>query len=229
MMNLYSTLRSSTRNWQRSRQYLKTYEQFREFTMVPASVYEDNLLIAERVRNVSGCVVECGVWRGGMIAGIASILGCNREYFLFDSFEGLPPAQSIDGDSAIAWQKDTDSSNYHDNCSAPPEMAEKAMHLAGVNSFHITKGWFNQTLPDFKAPLPIALLRLDADWYESTTLCLEHLFDQVAAGGLIVLDDYYSWDGCSRALHDFLSRRSSVERIHSFGSVCFLKKITPPI
>jgi hypothetical protein len=42
--------------------------------------------------------------------------------------------------------------------------------------------------------------------------------------GIIVLDDYYTWDGCSRALHDFLSRRSSTERIRNLGDVCFLRK-----
>lgn len=44
--------------------------------------------------------MECGVWRGGMIASISEILGNNREYYLFDSFEGLPQAKEIDGIAA---------------------------------------------------------------------------------------------------------------------------------
>jgi hypothetical protein len=42
---------------------------------------------------------------------------------------------------------------------------------------------------------------------------LRHLFDQVADGGIILIDDYYHWEGCSRAVHDFLSERKATERI----------------
>jgi O-methyltransferase len=224
MMNLYSKVCLSASNYKHSQQLSRTYEKFRDFTMIPDWVYRDNLVLAEKVLHIPGCVVECGVWKGGMIAGIASMLGNDREYFLFDSFEGLPPAQEIDGKSAIAWQEDRYSADYHDNCTAQIEIADKAMRLSKATSYHLVKGWFDHTLPTFRAPQPIALLRLDADWYESTTLCLEHLFDQVAVGGLIVLDDYYTWDGCSRAVHDFLSRHSLVERIRNHGNICYLVK-----
>ena len=86
-------------------------------------------------------------------------------------------------------------------------------------------GWFHETLTTFTLPEPIALLRLDADWYDSTMVCLENLFDRVAPGGLVVLDDYFAWDGCSRALHDFLSRRSAAEKIRSLGETCYLVKL----
>ncbi len=223
MVSLYSTVRIAIGRWRHSRKYQKVYDQFQDLTMIPFPAYENNLRLAERVRHIPGCVVECGVWRGGMIAGIASLLGNERDYYLLDSFEGLPPAQDIDGEAALSWQKDTNSSNYFNNCTAEPEFAENAMRLAKVSSFHLIKGWFDQTLPNFISS-PIALLRLDADWYDSTTICLESLFDQVAVGGLIILDDYYAWDGCSRALHDFLSRHSATERIQNLEGVCFLEK-----
>ena len=100
------------------------------------------------------------------------------------------------------------------------------MKLAGANCFELVKGWFVDTLPEYRSGEPIALLRLDADWYESTMVCLENLFDRVIPGGLIIIDDYYIWDGCSRALHDFMSKRSALERIQSFNGVCYLIKIS---
>ncbi len=202
----------------------QVYELFSDYTMVPRQAYINNLLLAGSVRDVHGCVVECGVWRGGMSAGLGKILGSDRDYFLFDSFEGLPPAKDIDGEAARKWQQDRDSSNYYDNCAAPPEFARQAMTLAGIPSYFLVKGWFQATLPGFVPPAPIAFLRLDGDWYDSTMICLEVLFDQVAPGGIILLDDYYTWDGCSRALHDFLSRRSAVERIDNYDGVCYLRK-----
>ena len=194
--------------------------------MVRPESYIDNMRIAERLRkaNLQGCVLECGVWRGGMIAGLVTLLGSERDYFLFDSFEGLPPAKQVDGEGALRWQANTGVAEYFDNCSAPPEFASEAMRIAGARSFSLIKGWFNETVPKFKPPSPIALLRLDGDWYESTMVCLVHLFDEVAPGGIVILDDYYTWDGCCRALHDFLSKRSAVERVRSLGNVCFLQK-----
>ena len=106
-----------------------------------------------------------------MIAGIAEILGADREYFLFDSFEGLPPATAMDGERAKAWQKDTQSPTYYDNCRAPIEFAERAMKLSSARKYKIVKGWFDDTLPKFVPPCPIAILRLDGDWYEFDPSC----------------------------------------------------------
>jgi O-methyltransferase len=192
--------------------------------MIPRLSYIDNLMLAQKVLQIPGCIVECGVWRGGMSAGIATILGVDRHYFLFDSFEGLPPAKEVDGKAAIRWQNNKNADGYYDNCTASPDFAQRAMTLSGAKNVHLVKGWFNETLPNYKPLFPIALLRLDADWYESTMVCLESLFDRVAPNGLVLLDDYYTWDGCSKALHDFLSRRAACERIRSYGDVCLVEK-----
>jgi len=206
--------------------YQCIYNRYRNYTMIPEATYLRNLRIAERVRAVEGCIVECGVWRGGMIAGIAELLGPERAYFLFDSFEGLPPAREIDGPDALAWQADTESPGYYDNCRAPAEIAGEAMRISGARRATLVKGWFEDTLPGFRPPAPIALLRLDGDWYESTLLSLDSLYPYVAEQGLIIVDDYPTWDGCARAVHEFLARSSSARRIQRFeGDVCVL---TPP-
>ena len=192
--------------------------------MIPAHVYRSNLKLASLIANVPGCAVECGVWRGGMSAGIATVLGPSRTYYLCDSFEGLPTAKAIDGNAAIAWQNNTNSPDYYDNCSAPENFAERAMKLAEAPSVHFVKGWFNDTLPSLKTDGPIALLRLDGDWYDSTMTCLTSLYSRVARGGLIILDDYYTWDGCCRAIHDFLSSHSLPDRIRSEDEVCYIIK-----
>jgi O-methyltransferase len=90
------------------------------------------------------------------------------------------------------------------------------MALAGVSSPNLVKGWFEKTLPGFRPSEPIALLRLDGDWYDSTMCCLEHLFPHVRRGGVIIIDDYFQWDGCTRAVHDFLSRGQRTEPIREF-------------
>jgi O-methyltransferase len=223
-MSFYRTFRSAMGRQIKARRYGRIYGQFKDFTMISRETYVDNLVLAQRISGLSGCIIECGVWRGGMSAGLAKVLGANRQYFLFDSFEGLPPAKEIDGDAALRWQQNKGSSNYYDNCAAEEKFAKRAMTLSGARSFHLIKGWFDQTLPGFTPPEPIALLRLDGDWYDSTMVCLDSLFHHMAPGGLIILDDYHTWDGCSKALHDFLSKHSAVERICSSGNICFCEK-----
>lgn len=197
------------------------------FTMVKRDRYLRNLELAEMVADVPGDVVEAGVWRGGMSAGIALVLGESRRYHLFDSFQGLPPAQPIDGAKALAYTRRT-----RHNCSADESYAQEAMRSAGVSNYHLVKGWFADTMPgDEPYPNGIALLRLDGDWYESTLQVLDALFPLVNPGGVVIVDDYHYWDGCALAVHEYLARNRRYERVEQIGPhvpegrrVAFLRK-----
>ena len=68
---------------------------------------------------------------------------------------------------------------------------------------HFVQGKVEDTIPA-AAPERIALLRLDTDWYESTRHELEHLFPRLAAGGVLIIDDYGAWEGARRAVDEFV-------------------------
>ena len=51
--------------------YYATYRMFKGYTMIPVVTYIQNLRLANHFRDIEGCVVECGTWRGGMAGGIA--------------------------------------------------------------------------------------------------------------------------------------------------------------
>jgi len=205
--------------------YVPIYHKYKEFTMIGKDDCVQCLSLISKFTDVKGVVVECGVWRGGMSAAMADVLGKERKYYLFDSFEGLPPAKEIDGQAALAWQNDVNSPGYYDNCKAEMEWAEKAMKKTGADKYKLVKGWFENTLPTYNFEEKIAVLRLDADWYESTMVCLENLFPKMAEGGIIIFDDYYVWDGCSKALHDYLSKNKRTERImQAYSCGCYIIK-----
>ena len=191
--------------------------------MIPRRIFAANLALCAAKAPTSGCIVECGVWRGGMSAGMADMLP-GRLHYLFDSFEGLPPAQPIDGQAALAWQRNISSPTYYENCRAELSYAQKAMAMSAAGRFKLIEGWFADTLPVFVPEEPIAVLRLDGDWYDSTMQCLTALYPHVIPGGLIIIDDYYAWDGCSRALHDYLSTGKLADRIGQTNGVCYLVK-----
>jgi hypothetical protein len=190
--------------------------------MVPKSVFIENLLIADyHIRKNGlrdGCYVECGTWAGGLSFAFLNLLYGIREWHFFDSFEGLPPAQPLDGELAINLQKSGELS--HDNNVADYDTFKENLEISNPDGkpVFVHKGWFDETLPTFQSAAPIAVLRLDGDWYDSTRTCLEHLFDKVQPGGLILIDDYYAWDGCSRAVHDFLSQRKATEKLQESKS-----------
>jgi hypothetical protein len=203
---------------------------YRDATMVRKVVFLENLIVAARALQrpelAGSAVVECGTWKGGMAAALMEIGGTHRRYCFFDSFEGLPPAEPIDGKAALEYQSAKNSPFYYNNCAATIEefKATIARTAVPIEKVEIYKGLFEQTFPGFNPP-PVAVLRLDADWYSSTMACLTKFWDSVMPGGLVIIDDYGNWDGCTKAVHDFLSMRKAPEPIrHTTFGVAFIEK-----
>ncbi len=174
-----------------------------------------------------GVLVECGTWMGG--ASFAMLLAQRYTFgriikpvWMFDSFQGLPLAEERDGPAAAAWQQDTASSSYYDNCTAPVERVRAISEAFGFSEDEavIVPGWFDATLAANKAQLEkvrIAALRIDCDWYAPVFQVLTELAPFVVNEGRIVLDDYYAWDGCARAVHDYLSQHDLAWRLRAIG------------
>ena len=163
-------------------------------------------------RGIPGDFVECGVFAGSSCAIMArAILDHNFEcqareqkgktnarVHLFDSFEGIPkpgphddPAQVREGEA---------------KCSIAQVRAN--MQKWGIPDEMLVywQGNFSKTAPDFTTwaksqNVHIAFLRLDGDLYESTRVCMEHLYPLVSKGGYVICDDY-DLHGCRYALHE---------------------------
>jgi O-methyltransferase len=214
------------------RETARLIERVQPYSMAAEPVLRDLLLRTDHVLDqaIPGALVECGVWRGGSSFLMAEVLkrrgAAGRTVWLFDSFEGLPPPRGIDGPAALAYAQNRDDPRYLDNCRAElAEVRAAARRLDVEELVEIVPGWFDETLPRARERIgPIALLRLDCDWYESMTTCLEQLYDQVSPGGILVIDDYYVWDGCAIALHEFLARRSLPHRIHEAAQIAWIEK-----
>lgn len=167
------------------------------------------MVISEKV---PGAFVECGVWLGGS-AGLMGLalkrLKENRGLHLLDSFEGLPEPGPKDGKKAGEYSGGRGEGRLSpiSRCEATLQQVRKflfeRLKLDSTRiQFHV--GWFQETVPAIAGKLkPIAILRLDGDWYESTKICLEHLYPNLSPGGVLVLDDYYCWEGCRKATDEY--------------------------
>jgi O-methyltransferase len=213
--------------------YQRLFSKYRPYTMIGRLRYLENLALAEvaisNPTNQIGAIIECGTWKGGMAAGLIEVGGPKRMYYFFDSFEGLPPAQEIDGERAVAYQANISAPEYANNCSATLEEFRATIALTKCRpppeNIEIRPGFFEQSFESFSVP-PVVLLRLDADWYSSTMACLTKFWDFVLPGGLILIDDYYTWDGCAKAVHEFLTSKGATERVRQgrVGGVAFIRK-----
>ena len=175
-------------------------------------------------RGVPGAFVECGTWFGGCAFGIAlaqlRVLGeVVRPVHMMDSFEGLSPATERDGPAALHYQAHPEDPHFLDNCRAPLDRVLATRAALGLTEAEcpVVKGWFSDTVapmaPVLGAAGGIAMLRVDCDWYEPVRTVLDHFAPLVAETGVVILDDYYAWDGAARAAHDWLSANDAAYRI----------------
>ena len=162
---------------------------------------------------VPGDLAECGVWRGGsMMVAAATLLelgDTSRHLFLFDTFEGMsePTKRDCDlqGNSASELLKRDLPGTGIWACASLDEV-KKNLQSTGYpyDKIVFVKGRVEETIPK-NAPERLALLRLDTDWYESTSHELSHLYPRLSRHGVLIVDDYGHWQGARQAVDEFLT------------------------
>jgi len=181
---------------------------------------------------VKGAYVECGVWKGGAVGMMAAANlkhgKTRRSLHLFDAFDDIcEPNPEVDGARALHDTKTLgnlekeeltgeikpikgfyDSHGGHGTIEICNHLLVETIKYPS-SEIHYHKGWFQDTIePESKKIESIAILRLDGDWYDSVMIPLKHLYDKVSKGGVIVIDDYGYYDGCTKAVNDFLESRN---------------------
>lgn len=168
---------------------------------------------------IEGCVVECGVWKGGSsMAAALSLLKfgeANRNLYLYDTYEGMSAPEAVDrkiGDdelAAVKFEETKMSEDSSDWCYSPIEEVSQNLATTGYpkERLRFIKGKVEDTLPKQSPDEPIALLRLDTDWYASTKVELELLYPKLVPGGVLIIDDYGTWEGARKAVDEYFAER----------------------
>lgn len=169
---------------------------------------------------IAGAFVECGVWRGG--SAIAAALTFQRlaelrDLYLFDTFAGTPTPPSdqdvdLHGVHAGDWWSAELLSRAAVELGATRADVETRMRGTGYPHarLHLVPGLVQDTIP-VSAPDPIAVLRLDTDFYDSTRHELEQLWPRLSPGGILIVDDYGHFQGARRAVEEyFRTHRANV-------------------
>jgi hypothetical protein len=204
-------------------EYWNTINSVKEFTMTSPERLFALISAVEYVlhADVPGAFVECGVWRGGSVMAMLETLNRRgsgeREIYLYDTFEGMPPpdGRDVDREGRGAQEQfatsDRVGESGSDWCYADLEAVQRNVHSIRYprESIYFVKGDVENTIPE-RAPEQIALLRLDTDWYSSTLHELKHLYPRIQPGGILIIDDYGYWKGAREATDEYFAERGPV-------------------
>jgi hypothetical protein len=177
-------------------------------TMVGLRRLENIERCAARIftNGVPGDFAEAGVCQGGAAIFMRALQVAyghpERKTWLADSFQGLPvPTNPADEGYDFSEERQPwlafGLRAVQDNFRTYDLLSDNVRFLPG---------WFSETLPNALIE-QLALLRIDADLYESTRDALVSLYDKVSPGGYVIIDDYHAFRPCRMAVDEFRNAR----------------------
>ena len=187
--------------------------------------------IFKKIINVSGDVVECGVFKGTSLARFGLMKKIfspkkSSKIIAFDVFSDVFPTTKYKEGKADRrnWVKNAGSS------SISKKQMSKVFKKQGTKSFDLIAGDITKTLPKYieKNPnLKISLLNIDIDFVESTFCSLEYLYPRVSKGGVILLDNYGAFHGDTKGVDLYfkkIKKKPLIQRFPFINRPCYIIK-----
>lgn len=194
-----------------SRVYHKMHGSFRTLSPgAPGAIRKSFELLQSRDGGVEGDYYEFGLFRGYTFLQAYNHcreLGLNDvNFYGFDSFEGLPPAEGID---------QTDGRFFEGQFACSRQEVEASLAENGVDLSSITliEGFYEDSLTDQLREAhgfrPASVVLLDCDYYSSTKTALDWMDPYIVSGTILLFDDWFSYGeseelGQQKAFQEFL-------------------------
>jgi hypothetical protein len=163
---------------------------------------------------IKGHYAEFGVFQGSTTLeaySAARIFGLkDLQFYIFDSFQGLPTLETLDGEEVFA----------KGQFSSSLELFNRNLRRERVDysRFHISAGYFDKVLPNLDLnETKFSFVLIDCDLYSSTVCVLDFLVNRLVQGAILAFDDWYCYDspekGERRAVSEFLKKNPKIELI----------------
>ena len=186
-------------------------------------------------KKIKGMFIETGIALGGTLILIAGYSN-NRKVLAFDTFEMIPPpskedppevheryneikfgkSQGINGDIYYGYRNDLfNFVNENLNLLIAPKI---------LKNIKLVKGLIQNTM---RLEDPVSFAHIDVDWYEPVKFSLTQVWPKLVDKGIIILDDYYDWGGCKKAVDEFFKDKSDYHFDNKGGNlkITKLKKV----
>ena len=166
-------------------------------------------------KDIPGAIVELGCNVGTTSIYIRKLLDLyesDKEYHVYDSWEGLPELHSKD----IAL---TGGGFTKGACKTSEEQFKYNLVSRGLNVPIIHSGWFSE-IPDNEYPDQICFAFFDGDFYTSIIDSFNKTFNKMQRGGIVIIDDC-GWSrlpGCETACLEFLQDKKEILEYDGYPS-----------
>ncbi len=168
--------------WQTDAEFQRIHRAVRKHTLVDVwRCWELWSLIGE-LREISGAMLEVGVWRGGsgaIMAARAASVGIEDPIYLCDTWEGVVKTGAVD-----TYYRD----GKHDNTSR--EIVEQLVRSLGLRNVELRQGVFPDDTAEGIGDQTFRLAHIDVDVYQSAKDVFAWVWPRLSAGGAVVFDDY---------------------------------------
>lgn len=171
-------------------------------------------------KNIEGDVVELGCNVGTTSLFIRRVLdayGSDKEFHVYDSFQGLPVISLNDISKTGRQYKQGD-------CLTSEKTLIDNFKSAGLALPKIHSGWFKD-IPDDEYPNKVCFAFFDGDLYYSIMDSFEKIYHRISSQGVAVVHDY-GWEilpGVKLACDHFLSDKA--EQMWGINNVGFMEKL----
>ena len=185
--------------------------------------------IYKMIKEVPGEIIECGVFKGASYLRFAmfrEIFGnpFSKKIIGFDTFSKFPET---------TFQDDTKARNKFISSAGSDSISKeqllKILDNKGLNKHvDLIEGDITETVPSYvkaNPELKISLLNLDTDIYEPAVTILEHLYPKITKGGILMLDDYGTHPGETKAVDEYFKNKTVEIKKFSFAMTpCYIIK-----
>ena len=229
---------STTENLPMDTKFDKAFNYAKQIAYSSEKVLKFTYSMAVRYRDSPGVYCEMGCAAGAQIIMMATGAP-DKMIFAFDSWAGIPLASNKDDQApGIGFFTKAEQMALPDPGKQVLETSGATVvshgdyleHLdrSGINmqNTYSTIGWFEETVPQFveeNPDLQIAILRLDGDLYNSTYVCLKHLYPKCIDGACIIIDDI-QLPGCRQAVKDYFEEEGITEILRYVDNIAYFIK-----
>ena len=187
-----------------------------KITYLPVGALNDLYEVATQADDEDrpGVFLEAGCALGGSAIVLSQAKRPSRPLHVHDVFGMIPPPTEEDGtDIHKRYEKITAGKavgiggstyyGYEDDLMTKVRDTFAAFDLpVEANNVTLVQGLFQDTIVGDE---PVAVAHIDGDWYESVRTCLTRIGPRLPSGGVMVIDDYFYWSGCRKAVDEFLA------------------------